>query len=410
MTFDLPRTSIPDTAVSVAGLTEYIQSLLEENEILRQVWVTGEVSSANNHRVGLFFTLQDPGGGASIKCVTWKSQVGKLAQIPVAGEKIIILGSLKLYPSRGEYQLQVWQAIPDGIGLQALRYKQLKNRLEAEGLFDDDRKRSLPLHPKTIAVVTSPTAAAWGDIQRTLKGRYPGLHVLFSPAIVQGEDAPVSIAKAIQRVEKDGRAEVLILSRGGGAVEELACFDDERVVRAVANCTIPVITGIGHQRDESLADLVADVCVHTPTAAAERVVPSLDDLYNQHLARIDELFDAVRYLLGDSEDKLQGLRNRLQRVGLDKQVRQRMEVLSWKRQRLLQLAAGRIQESRQHLELLRQKLATLDPKGVLQRGYAVVKNEEGEILRSHSQLNVGDELFVVLASGGVKVRVVEIKE
>ena len=139
-------------------------------------------------------------------------------------------------------------------------------------------------------------------------------------------------------------------------------------------------------------------------------MPSLDDLYNQHLARIDELFDAVRYLLGDSEDKLQGLRNRLQRVGLDKQVRQRMEVLSWKRQRLLQLAAGRIQESRQHLELLRQKLATLDPKGVLQRGYAVVKNEEGEILRSHSQLNVGDELFVVLASGGVKVRVVEIKE
>jgi exodeoxyribonuclease VII large subunit len=410
MTFDSPRTSIPDTAVSVAGLTEYIQSLLEENEILRQVWVTGEVSSANNHRVGLFFTLQDPGGGASIKCVAWKSQVAKLAQIPVAGEKIIILGSLKLYPSRGEYQLQVWQAIPDGVGLQALRYKQLKNRLEAEGLFDDDRKRNLPLHPKTIAVVTSPTAAAWGDIQRTLRGRYPGLHVLFSPAIVQGDDAPASIAKAIQRVEKDGRAEVLILSRGGGAVEELACFDDERVVRAVANCTIPVITGIGHQRDESLADLVADVYVHTPTAAAERVVPSLDDLYNQHLARVDELFDTVRFLLGDAEGRLEGLRSRLQRVGLDKLVQQRMEALGWKRQRLLQLTGGRLQESRQYLELLRQKLGTLDPKGVLERGYAVVRSEDGEILRSHSQISIGDELVVLLGSGGVKVRVVEIKE
>lgn len=410
MTFDLQTTSIPDTAVSVAGLTQYIQSLLEENEILRQVWVTGEVSSANNHRVGLFFTLQDPGGGASIKCVTWKSQVAKLAQVPVAGEKIIILGSLKLYPSRGEYQLQVWQAIPDGVGLQALRYKQLKNRLEAEGLFDDDRKRSLPLHPKTIAVVTSPTAAAWGDIQRTLRGRYPGLHVLFSPAIVQGDDAPASIESAIQRVEKDGRAEVLILSRGGGAVEELACFDDERVVRAVANCTIPVITGIGHQRDESLADLVADVCVHTPTAAAERVVPSLGDLYNQHLARIDELFDTVRFLLGDAEGRLEGLRSRLQRVGLDKLVQQRMEALSWKRQRLLQLTGGRLQQSRQYLELLRQKLGTLDPKGVLERGYAVVRNVDGEILRSHSQVSVGDELVVQLGSGGVKVRVVEIKE
>jgi exodeoxyribonuclease VII large subunit len=410
MTFDSPRTSIPDTAVSVAGLTEYIQSLLEDNEILRQVWVTGEVSSANNHRVGLFFTLQDPGGGASIKCVAWKSQVAKLAQIPVAGEKIIILGSLKLYPSRGEYQLQVWQAIPDGVGLQALRYKQLKNRLEAEGLFDDDRKRNLPVHPKTIAVVTSPTAAAWGDIQRTLRVRYPGLHVLFSPAIVQGDDAPASIAKAIQRVENDGRAEVIILSRGGGAVEELACFDDERVVRAVANCTIPVITGIGHQRDESLADLVADVCVHTPTAAAERVVPSLDDLYNQHLARIDELFDTVRYLLGDAEGRLQGLRSRLQRVGLDKLVQQRMEALGWKRQRLLQLTGGRIQESRQYLELLRQKLGTLDPKGVLERGYAVVRSVDGEILRSHSQVKVGDELVVVLGSGTVKVKVMEVKE
>jgi exodeoxyribonuclease VII large subunit len=410
MTFDSPRTSIPDTAVSVAGLTEYIQSLLEDNEILRQVWVTGEVSSANNHRVGLFFTLQDPGGGASIKCVAWKSQVAKLAQVPVAGEKIIILGSLKLYPSRGEYQLQVWQAIPDGVGLQALRYKQLKNRLEAEGLFDDDRKRDLPLHPKTIAVVTSPTAAAWGDIQRTLRGRYPGLHVLFSPAIVQGDDAPASIESAIQRVEKDGRAEVLILSRGGGAVEELACFDDERVVRAVANCTVPVITGIGHQRDESLADLVADVCVHTPTAAAERVVPSLDNLYNQHLARIDELFDTVRYLLGDAEGRLQGLRSRLQRVGLDKLVQQRMEALGWKRQRLLQLTGGRIQESRQYLELLRQKLGTLDPKGVLERGYAVVRNVDGKILRSHSQVKVGDELVVVLGSGTVKVKVMEIKE
>ncbi|NJL64017.1 MAG: exodeoxyribonuclease VII large subunit [Methylacidiphilales bacterium] len=229
-----------------------------------------------------------------------------------------------------------------------MRYKQLKNRLEVEGLFEDERKRNIPLHPQHIAVVTSPTAAAWGDIQRTLRGRYPGLHVLFSPAVVQGEEAPNSIVKAIQRVEKDGRAEVLILSRGGGAVEELACFNDERVVRAVANCKIPVITGIGHQRDESLADLVADVCVHTPTAAAERVIPALTDLYNQHLNRVDGLFDAVRFLLGDAEDRLQGLKNRLQRVGLNKQVSQEGQKLAWKRQRLLQAISGRLQQSQQH--------------------------------------------------------------
>ncbi|BAZ40131.1 exodeoxyribonuclease VII large subunit [Calothrix sp. NIES-4101] len=407
MNLDFLSTSIPDTAVSVAGLTEYIQLLLEENEILRHIWVIGEVSSANNHRVGLFFTLQDPGGGASIKCVTWKSQVPKLMQMPNQGEQVIILGSIRLYPSRGEYQLQVWQVLPAGEGLQALRYQQLKSSLESEGLFAEERKRNIPSHPKTIAVVTSPTAAAWGDIQRTLRGRYPGLHVLFSPAIVQGEEAPNSIVKAIQRVEKDGRAEVLILSRGGGAVEELACFNDERVVRAVASCKIPVITGIGHQRDESLADLAADVYVHTPTAAAERVIPALTDLYNQHLNRIDGLFDAVRFLLGDAEDRLQGLRNRLQRVGLNKQLSQEVQKLAWKRQRLLQATAGKLQQSRQHVEMLRQKLVTLDPKAVLLRGYAVVRKENGEIVRSQSQLSMGEELSVLLGEGNVKVKVIE---
>jgi exodeoxyribonuclease VII large subunit len=407
MNLDSSNTSVPDAAISVAGLTEYIQLILEENEILRHIWVIGEVSSANNHRVGLFFTLQDTEGTASIKCVTWKSQVPKLMQMPNQGEQVIILGSIKLYPSRGEYQLQVWQVLPAGEGLQALRYKQLKNRLEEEGLFDDERKRNIPLHPQHIAVVTSPTAAAWGDIQRTLRGRYPGLQVLFSPAVVQGEEAPNSIVKAIQRVEKDGRAEVLILSRGGGAVEELACFNDERVVRAIANCQIPVVTGIGHQRDESLADLAADVCVHTPTAAAERVIPALTDLYSQHLNRIDGLFDAVRFLLGDGEDRLQSLRNRLQRVGLNKQVSQEQQKLAWKRQRLLQATSGRLQQSRQHVEMLRQKLTSLDPKAVLLRGYAVVRKENGEIARSHSQVSVGEVLSVELGEGNVRVKVVE---
>ncbi|MBF2067824.1 MAG: exodeoxyribonuclease VII large subunit [Calothrix sp. C42_A2020_038] len=409
MTFNYD-TFISDTAVSVAGLTEYIQVLLEENEILRQIWVVGEVSSANNHRVGLFFTLQDPDGGASIKCVTWKTQVAKLAQIPSPGEQVIILGSIKLYPARGEYQLQVWQVLPAGEGLQAIRYKQLKNRLAAEGLFDEERKRDIPPHPKTIAVVSSPTAAAWGDIQKTLRSRYPGLHVLFSPAIVQGDEAPTSIVNAIKRVEKDGRAEVLILARGGGAVEELACFDDEQVVIAVANCTIPVITGIGHQRDESLADLAADLRVHTPTAAAERVVPSLDDLYNQHLKRIDELFEMVRYIYESAGNKLQKMRDRLTRLSLDKQVQQRIEALSWRRQRLLQNTSQKLISAKQHLEMSRQKLETLDPKKVLQRGYAVVRKENGEIARAANELKVEDELFVLLGEGEIKVKVVQVKD
>ncbi|WP_414754896.1 exodeoxyribonuclease VII large subunit [Anabaena sp. CCY 9910] len=409
MADDFAASVILDTALSVSGLTDYLRLLLEDDEQLRQVWVVGEVSSANHHRSGLFFTLQDPDGTAAIKCVVWNSQVPKLAQVPIAGEQLIVLGSIRLYPQRGEYQLSVWQAIPAGIGLQALRYQQLKNRLLAEGLFDPQRKRSLPIHPQTIAVVTSPTAAAWGDIQKTLKHRYPGLHVLFSPATVQGEQAPESIVKAIARVEKDGRAEVLILSRGGGAVEELACFNDEGVVRAVAECSIPVVTGIGHQRDESLVDLAADVCVHTPTAAAEKVVPSLAELYNQHCQRIIALHQVLLHTQTSAENQLQTLRNRLQNLRLDRHLQQEAQKLNWQRQRLLQLTMGRSQQAKQHLELLRQKLSSLDPKAVLQRGYAVVKQENGAIARSADELAVGNELFIQLAQGEVKAKVIEVK-
>ena len=406
MASDFAASMIIDTALSVSGLTDYLRLLLEHDEQLRQVWIVGEVSSANNHRSGLFFTLQDPDGTAAIKCVVWGGQIAKLAQLPVAGEQIIVLGSIRLYPQRGEYQLTVWQALPAGLGLQALRYQQLKNRLLAEGLFDPQRKRSLPIHPQTIAVVTSPTAAAWGDIQKTLKHRYPGLQVLFSPATVQGEQAPESIVKAIARVERDGRAEVLILSRGGGAVEELACFNDERVVRAVADCSIPVVTGIGHQRDESLVDLVADVCVHTPTAAAEKVVPSLAELYNQHRQRVAALHEVLLYSQTSAENDLQRLRQRLLNLRLDKQLQQEAQKLNWQRQQLLQLTLGRSQQAKQHLQLLREKLISLDPKAVLQRGYAVVRQENGAIARTAAELAVGDELLIQLSQGEVKVKVI----
>ncbi len=409
MNSEQKKSFIPDSALSIAGLTDYIQLLLEEDSVLRQVWVTGEVSSANNHRAGLFFTLRDTDGDASIKCITWKSQIPKLAQMPTVGEQIIVLGSIRLYPARGEYQLSVWQAIPAGVGLQALRFQQLKNRLTAEGLFDEERKQPLPTHPQTIAVVTSPTAAAWGDIQKTLKSRYPGLQVLFSPATVQGEQAPNSIAKAIQRVEKDGRAEVLILGRGGGAVEELACFNDERVVRAIADCSIPIITGIGHQRDESLADLAADASVHTPTAAAEIVVPSLDDLYNQHCDRVAVLSEVVSYSVKTAQNKIQTLRNRLQRYQLDKQIEQEMQALAWKREKLVQAMNSKSQQSKQHLKLLRQKLITLNPRAVLQRGYAVVRKENKSIARDASELEVGEELLIQLGKGTAKVKVTEVE-
>lgn len=408
MTSNLPNLLIPDMALSVAGLTAYIQALLEQDDQLRQVWVTGEVSSASRYRSGLFFTLQDPDVKASINCVVWNSQLGKLATLPSPGEQLIILGRIHVHPQRGSYQLIVWQALPAGEGLRALRYRQLRKRLEAEGLFNPERKKALPPFPQTIAVVTSPQAAAWGDIKRTLKRRYPGLHVLFSPALVQGDQAPVSIVQAIERVNRDGRAEVLILSRGGGAIEDMACFNDERVIRAIATCPIPVVAGIGHQRDESLADLVADVCAHTPTAAAEQAVPQLADVYSEHQERIAALQQAMSHRLNSTYDQLHRLRGRLQRLYIDRQIRQQTQAIAWIRQRLMQSTAQRLQQSIQHCQLLRQKLVTLDPEAVLRRGYALVRQDSGAVVRSAAEVTPGQPLTIQLAQGQVEVEVSKI--
>jgi exodeoxyribonuclease VII large subunit len=387
MTSFLPNLQLPTDVLSVGGLTDYIQSLLELDEQLLQVWVTGEVSSTSRHRSGMFFTLQDPDAQASIRCVVWTQQLERLVAQPQAGEQIILLGRIRLYPQRGEYQLLVWQALPAGEGLRALRYRQLRDRLTAEGVFDEERKRPLPPHPQTIAVVTSAQAAAWGDIQRTLLSRYPGLRVLLSPAQVQGDLAPASIVAAIQRVIADGRAEVLIVSRGGGATEDMACFNDERVVRAIAESPIPVITGIGHQRDESLADLVADVCAHTPTAAAQQAVPDLRDLLARHHERIQALQTAVADHLWVAQAQLQQQQQRLQ-----------------------QTTQQRLHQQERHLQNLGQRLQNLDPQTVLHRGYAIVRAAElaSPAIRNVENLQPQQELTVQFAQGRIKVKVVEI--
>ena len=408
MTSYLSDLLVPDTALSVAGLTIYIQALLEQDTQLRQVWVTGEVSSATQYRSGLFFTLQDPAEKAAISCVVWNSQIDRLATLPTQGEQFILLGRIQVHLQRGQYQLIVWQVLPAGEGLRALRYRQLRHRLEAEGLFDASRKQALPVHPRVVAVVTSPQAAAWGDIQRTLRRRYPGLCVLFSPALVQGDQAPDSIARAIRRVTLDDRADVLILSRGGGATEDMACFNDERVVRAIAECPIPIIAGIGHQRDESLADLAADCCAHTPTAAAEQAVPQLADLYAEHQQRTLTLGDALQYRLEVTRDRLQRVRTRLQQLKLDRKLAHEAQVLGWMRQRLIQRNGDQLQQAIQHTQLLQQKLNTLDPQAVLKRGYAVVRSVNGDIVRSADTLALGQDLLIQLAEGQATVTVKQI--
>ena len=402
------RSNTPaDIAIGVAGLTDYLKLLLEEDPQLRQIWVVGEVSSANNHRQGCFFTLQEPDGSASVSCVVWRSHLPKLTVLPKPGEQVTVLGQIRLYPKRGSYQLTVWQVLPAGEGLQALRYKQLRSRLAAEGLFDLARKRPLPPYPQTIAVVTSPQAAAWGDIQRTLIEQNSSIRVLLSPATVQGQQAPASIIKAIARIIKDARADLILLARGGGASEDLACFDDERVVMAIAQSPIPIITGIGHQRDESLADLVADVCAHTPTAAAEQAVPSLDTLYGEQVQYLQRVAQVMTHHLQSARQDVRSLQTRLQRLRLDRQLIQQQKDITWQRQQLIASLTQCLQLAQHQHQLLTEKLATLDPEAVLKRGYALVK-AEGQIATTVKQLSVGSEIDIQLSQGAVTAKITKI--
>jgi len=228
---------------------------------------------------------------------------------------------------------------------------------------------------------------------------------LLSPALVQGDQAPESIVAAIQRVVQDGRAEVLIVSRGGGAVEDMVCFNDERVVRAIADCPIPVISGIGHQRDESLADLAADVCAHTPTAAAEQAVPQLADLQAAHQEQLTLLQQAVQSYLDAKAATLQRLGERLRKAQVPRQVRQERQALAWLRQRVLQSTSSCFNRADQQCQFLAQTLVSLDPAAVLRRGYAVVRQTNGAIARNANDLNLGQTVYVQLGQGYITAEV-----
>jgi exodeoxyribonuclease VII large subunit len=394
--------------LSVGGVSRYLKSLLGGDPYLTRLWVVGEVSSCQrNHTGHLFLTLVDPESGDVLRGVVWQSQAARLSFWPEVGQQVLALGQVGIYSGGSYYRLVIWQLLPAGEGLLAWRFQQLKARLAAEGLFDN--QRPLPTHPQCIAVVSSPDAAGWGDIRRTLNQRYPGLRVLFSPAQVQGEAAPESIVRAIRRVEQDGRAEVLLIARGGGAGEDLACFNDERVVRAIAECRIPVVTGIGHQRDETLADYAADYAAHTPTAAAERVVPDLRELQRQGSQLRQRLVTCTLQVLEKAQERLHHAHHRLLQIHPERLLHQAQKHLLQRQQRLVQAVRHRLQEQQQRHQALQQHLQALDPAAVLRRGYALVRDERGSLVRNPC-LPPQTRLRIELAGGSFWVRVEESHE
>ncbi len=264
-----------DDPLTVSDVTAIVKTLIEEDDQLRDVRVSGEISNLARPASGhLYFTLKD--ARSQIKCAMWKSSAVRLRQVPRDGEAVVVRGRVGVYESSGAYQLYVESMVPVGVGDLSVEFERLKLALQAEGLFDAERKRELPAFPKRIGVVTSASAAALQDVLNVLSRRFPVGEVLLSPTLVQGVDAPEQIVRALARLQ--GRCDVIMIVRGGGSIEELWAFNDERVVRAVAASETPTISGVGHEIDFTLTDFAADVRAPTPSAAAEIVTPDINEL------------------------------------------------------------------------------------------------------------------------------------
>lgn len=409
--------------VSVGLLTSYIRELLESDDFLADLWIEGEVAESFSARSGhIYFTLRDD--ESRIKCVIFRPQAQRLRTLPRTGEQLAVHGRLSVYERDGNYQLYVDLIQPAGQGILALQLELLRQQLELEGLFEPSRKRPIPRMPTTIGVVTSPDGAVWHDIQHVLRRRFPLLHLILSPTAVQGDHAPQQIVSALQTLEGDGRAEVIIVARGGGSSEDLWCFNDERVVRAVFACRIPVVSGVGHETDWTLIDEVADLRAPTPSAAAELCSPSIVDIAErlvdaQRLAdhvitekvsiahrQLDRLqtrldFHTPVRTFQSHRSRLSGLRERMVRDQEQRRATLR-DTLSTVSTRLDRLAGDRVSTQQSQLVLAQARLHALDPNGVLRRGFAFVTSaDSGRSVHHVRDVSRGNKITVQFADGVV---------
>jgi exodeoxyribonuclease VII large subunit len=385
-------------SLTVSELTHYLRQLFESDEILRDVWVQGEISNLARPSSGhVYFTLKD--AASALRCVIWKSAAMRMRVGLDNGLAVEAHGYISLYERDGSYQLYVDTLRPSGEGRLLQEFLRLKARLEEEGLFAPERKRPIPVQPNVIGIVTSPTGAALQDMLNTLRHRYPLAEVVLAPSAVQGDDAPLEVVAALKALNRLVHPDVILLARGGGSLEDLWAFNDERVVRAIIASQAPVITGVGHETDFTLADFAADLRAPTPTGAAVLATPDKADLRTSLVSlasRLDAEFEAV---FEDRQARLDDTQRRLLRASPLWQIqngRQRLDDLSTRGQLAL---THHLQLQRAQMAGLRSRLQALNPLAVLERGFAVVSRPDGSLVRSVSQVKVGAEIQVQVADG-----------
>ena len=390
---------------TVSNINRYLRQVLESDPQLQDLWIQGEISNYSRPASGhLYFTQKD--SNAALKCVIWRSDAQRI-KLPLRdGLAVEAHGKVSMYEAGGQLQLYADLIRPAGEGRLYQEFLRLKAMLEAEGLFDANRKRPLPTFPHRIGIVTSPTGAALQDMLNTLRRRYPLAEIILSPTPVQGDEAPPGIVAALGRLNQATRPDVILIARGGGSLEDLWAFNDERVVRAIAASETPVITGIGHETDFTLADFAADLRAATPTAAAEQATPNWLDLLATVSEQANRLNKTMLAIISDLRWQLNDQHNRLQRytpLNRINNYRQRQDEIN---HRLHNAMLHNEHLRRIHLESLHTRLESLNPAAVLKRGFAILTRQaDGRLITSYHQVRSDDQVRVQVSDGEFSARV-----
>ncbi|ARI77101.1 exodeoxyribonuclease VII large subunit [Halobacillus mangrovi] len=443
-----------DQYLTVTALTKYIKRKLSSDQHLKNVWLRGEISNFKHHSRGhMYLSLKDE--QARIQAVMFAGNNRNLKFTPENGMNVLVRGEINVYEPMGQYQLYIQDMQPDGIGALYLAFEQLKEKLGKEGLFSVERKKAIPTYPNHIAVITSPTGAAVRDVLTTIKRRYPIVPVSILPVLVQGDRAPFSIVRAIEYANEKLDADVLIVGRGGGSIEDLWAFNEEVVARAIANSRIPVISAVGHETDTTISDFVADIRAATPTGAAELAVPSIIELQEQiqslkhrirrametkqtserqRLFRLEKSY-AFKYpeqLMKQKEQDLDRLLERLSKQMVIHHEQRREKVSNLQNRLFVQGPGAQIKEGRHRLQsntkqlharfedvrnakrdqfrVNLEKLSLLNPLEIMKRGYAIPFSEKGEVIKKVSQVKKGSNLSLKMHGGSVDCNVLDVEE
>ena len=395
--------------LSITQINEYIRNMMDSDGLLTGLAVRGEISNYKLYPSGHhYFTLKDEGG--ALRCVMFKGNAIRLRFRPENGMKVIAMGKITVFPRDGAYQLYCAAMTMDGVGDLHVAFEQLKAKLHAQGLFDPGHKKPIPRYPGIIGIVTSSAGAALHDMLRILRHRYPLTQVVLLPVRVQGVEAPAEIAAAINYANRHCLADVLIVGRGGGSIEDLWAFNDERVAYAIFESKIPIISAVGHEPDVTISDYVADLRAATPSNAAELVVPDQDSLRQTLDAMTASMATCVNRQLKSARVHLQALSASPGLQSPMAYLQQRRRALQMLNNQLLANQAQQISLKKQRFIGCTSKLDALSPLKVLTRGYAMTQKEDGNVIRSVGQVDVHDRISVILGDGSMTAEVLEVKE